>query len=309
MHFLAVLNRDGGTLRTADLARLETDARSALAAAGHSLQVETVGGDGIVAALGRAARDKSADVVLAGGGDGTISAAAAALMDGDKILATLPAGTMNLFARGLGIPLQIDAALEALAGGVVRKVDMASANGIPFVHQFSIGMHAELVERRDAMSYSSRIGKMRASLQAAAQTVWNPPRMRVRIELTGTEIVATTSSIGVTNNLFGDGLLPVQKMPDRGELGIYVTRARRRSDTFRFLLHMAAGRWRSNPQVEIHRSDRARLTLLGSYKRFRCAIDGELHPLERETEIVCHPGALKVLVPAGTDDGRRAAEE
>mgnify|MGYP001165980378 FL=1 len=109
----------------------------------------------------------------------------------------------------------------------------------------------------------------------------------------------------MSNNLFGEGHLPFAEMPDRGELGIYITRAKRRSDMFRFLLHLAAGRWRSNPQVEIHRSDRVTLTLLGSYRRFRCAIDGELHPLERKTEVICHPRALKVLVPAEAARDRR----
>jgi len=297
MHFLAVLNRDGGTLRTTDLELLEQTARAELEKAGHTLGVEIVAGDEIAAALKRAASDESADVVLAGGGDGTVSAAAATLMNSDKALAILPAGTMNLFARGLGIPLQLDAALKAFAHGVVRPVDMASANDRPFVHQFSVGMHADLVEKREAMEYSSRLGKMRASVRAGFETFWNPPRLRVRVELNGAEIITTTSSIGVSNNLFEDGPLPYATMPDRGELGIYITRARRRSDVFRFLLHLAIGRWRSNPQIEIHRSHRVTLTMLGSYRRFRCAIDGELRDLDKVTEIVCLPGVLKVLVP------------
>lgn len=306
MHFLAVLNRDGGTLRTTDLADLEAKARGIFETAGHTLEVAIVSGDEIPEALKKAAHNARADIVIAGGGDGTISAAAAALMKGNKVLAALPAGTMNLFARGLGIPLDLEEALTTFATGVVHEVDMASANDIPFVHQFSIGMHADLVERREALSYSSRLGKMRASLQAALQTIWNPPRMRVRIDLAGSEIVALTSGIGVTNNLFGDGIFYAE-IPDRGELGLYVTRARRRSDVFRLLIHLAFGRWRTNPQVEIHRSERATLTLLRSHRKFRCAIDGELHALQRETEIVCHPKALKVLIPAEAMTSRDSA--
>ena len=102
--------------------------------------------------------------MLAGGGDGTISAAAARLMNSKKALAILPAGTMNLFARGLGIPQTLDAALESFADGEVIAVDMASANGRPFVHQFSIGMHARMVQLRQKMAFGSRLGKMRASV-------------------------------------------------------------------------------------------------------------------------------------------------
>lgn len=298
MHFRAVLNRDGGALRTMDLTTFQATIRRILEGAGHSTEIAVVGGGGVAEALERAARDDSVDVVLVGGGDGTVSAAAAALMDSEKALAILPAGTMNLFARGLGIPLQLQTALEAFAQGTVCAVDIARANGKPFVHQFSIGMHADLIEKREALDYSSRFGKIAASFRAAFETIWNPPRMRVRLELDKAEIVATTSNIGISNNVFDEGHLPFAEMPNRAELGIYITRARRRSDIFSFVLHLAAGRWGSNPQIEIHRSDHVTLTVLSSAGRFRCAVDGELHELEERTEVRCHPGALKVLVPA-----------
>ena len=297
MHFRAVLNRDGGALRTMDLTAFQATIRQILEGAGHSTEIAVVGGGGITEALKRATRDDKVDVVLVGGGDGTVSAAASALMDSEKALAILPAGTMNLFARGLGIPLQFETALEAFAQGTVCAVDIASANGKPFVHQFSIGMHADLIEKRESLDYSSRLGKIAASFRAAFETIWNPPRMRVRLELDGAEIVATTSNIGISNNVFDEGHLPFSEMPNRAELGIYITRARRRSDIFSFVMHLMAGRWGSNPQIEIHRSDHVILTLLSSARRFRCAVDGELQKLERRTEIRCHPGALKVLVP------------
>lgn len=297
MHFLAVLNQNGGTLRTTDLDEFEKTMRRILEDAGHTLEVEVVSGDGLIEALQRAAANEEADAVIAGGGDGTASAAAAALMNTDKALAILPAGTMNLFARGLGIPLQLDEAIKGFATAAVHPVDVASAKGLPFVHQFSIGMHADLVERRENLTYSSRLGKIAASIRAALETLLNPPRIRVRLELNGAELIATASSIGVSNNVFDEGHLPYAEMPNRGELGIYITRARRRGDLFSFLFHLAVGRWRSNPHIEIHRARKVKLTILTSAKRFQCAIDGELHDLEQETEIVCHPRALKVLVP------------
>src|SRR4051812_31452565 len=104
MRFAAVLNRDGGTLRTIDLSAFSDRMRQTLESAGHSIDIDIVAGKEIVAALDKAASRRGVDVVLAGGGDGTISAAAARLMNKKKALAVLPAGTMNLFARGLGIP-------------------------------------------------------------------------------------------------------------------------------------------------------------------------------------------------------------
>lgn len=302
MRFLAILNRDGGTLRTLDIDGFVDRARTALRQSGHSLEAEIVEGTEIVAALRRAAGREDIDVVMAGGGDGTISAAAAELRDTGTMLAVLPAGTMNLFARSLSIPLDLDEAVQAFAAGRAHAVDVASANGRPFVHQFSIGLHPELVARREKTEYRSRLGKMRASIRAALQTLRNPPSLSARIEIGGTEIVARTSSVGVSNNLFGEGHLPYADMPDRGELGIYVARTRRRSDFLRFFLHMARGSWDANPQVEIHSASEAVLTLLSSHRRIRCAMDGELCELERRTVLRIHPGALKVLLPAGAGE-------
>src|SRR5262245_61556034 len=102
MRFTAVLNRHGGTLRTIDVDAFARRMQVALEQHDHRLDVDIVEGDDIETALARAAASH-ADVVIAGGGDGTVSTAAAALMHTKKALAVLPAGTMNLFARGLGI--------------------------------------------------------------------------------------------------------------------------------------------------------------------------------------------------------------
>ena len=297
MRFVAVLNREGGTLRTTDLDKLSTFISETLAKAGHSVDIHVVDGAGLIETLDKAARSR-ADVVLAGGGDGTISAAASRLKDSSKALAVLPAGTMNLFARSLGVPLGLEAAIGSFADGEVKSVDIATANGRPFVHQFSIGMHARMVQLREKMQFGSRLGKIRASARAAWGAVANPPALQVRLTVGEAEMVTRTTGIGVTNNLFGEGHLPYADCPDGGVLGIYVTIAEARGEIARFLLNMLRGRWRENPQVEIHEADRVVMEVTRSRRKARKAvIDGELIDLDRKTEIVIHPGALRVLIP------------
>ena len=297
MHFLAVLNRDGGTLRTTDLDALSARMRAKLEAAGHSLEVEVVAGRHVVDALAKAASSRTADVILAGGGDGTISAAAGCLKDTHKALAVLPAGTMNLFARSLGIPLTLDAAIDAFAAGKITAVDVATANDRPFIHQFSIGMHAKMVRLRERMEFGSRLGKIRASLRATWNTIHNPPTMKVEMRIGEAEVLARTAGIGITNNLFGEGHLPYADHPDGGTLGIYVTVARQRTELIKFLFNMVLGKWRNNDQVEIHQAERVVLNILAPKRRQRCVIDGELQRLDRQTTVVIHPKSLQVLVP------------
>ncbi|MDN2565405.1 diacylglycerol kinase family protein [Aquibium sp. A9E412] len=299
MHFLAVLNRNGGALATMDLDALADHIAAEFAAAGHTVEIRVVSGAEIPAALEAAAGAHQAEAVLAGGGDGTISAFAGRLMDSGKALAILPAGTMNLFARSLGIPLEPYAAVSALAAGRRRRVDIASANGHPFVHQYSLGMHPELIDVRSRMHFETKLGKLRATARAALEIVWRPPRLRLALALDGgARRTVSVAGLAVTNNPYGEGHLPYTDTPDGGVLGVYVTRARRRRDVLRFFLNMALGRWRANDQVEMHEAKAVHVAVLSPRRRFKCAIDGELKPLDGETHVKIHAGALEVVVPA-----------
>lgn len=298
MRFRAILNKEGGTLRTANIELLKERIGEAFAAAGRDVEFEIVAGKGLTAALDKAVEDEDVEGVLIGGGDGSVSCAAGKLTNSVKALAVLPAGTMNLFARSLKIPLDLDQAIEALAEAPVTDVDIATANGRPFVHQYSIGMHAKLVALRDKKAFASRIGKIRASAVAAFDTILNPPRFRLELTLPGgTEIEARTSSIAVTNNLYGEGHIPYTDTPDGGTLGIYIAKARSRRDMAAFLTALAMGRWKTNQQVEVHQSHEVGLRIKSAYRRHKCVIDGELSPLEQRILFKIHPGALKVLRP------------
>lgn len=301
MNILTVLNRDGGTLRTTDIEELSTHIREAFGDAGHSVDIEVVAGKDIIETL-EAAANADADVVMVGGGDGTISAAASLLHGTDKALAVLPAGTMNLFARSLGIPLNLEEAIEAFASGRIETVDVASANGKIFVHQFSIGMHPRLIQLRDRMKFGSRLGKIRASMQAAFITLRNPPRIHADLKMSHTSVSVVASSIGVSNNLFGEGHLPYADMPDQGHLGVYIARAPKMRNIILFALHMMVGRWRDNPEVEVHKSDVVEISIRPGPHRLRCSMDGELCELEARTELQILPGALKVLLPPQTEN-------
>ena len=297
MRFQVILNRDGGTLRSRDPDRFAQETRARLEGFGHTVSVAVVPGDGVGEALAAAAAG-DCEVVMVGGGDGTVSAAAGRLAGSDKALAVLPAGTMNLFARSLGIPLELEAAVAAFGNGRVRAVDVASADGRIFVHQFSVGLHAKLIRLREKHAFRSRPGKIWASVRAGFSALFRPPRLKAALTVDGEETKVTTAGIGITNNLFGEGHLPYSDRPDGGVLGVYVTRARRRRDLARLLLAMLRGRWRRNDQIDIRPAKEVTLRLMGRHRRFGCAIDGELCDPGEVIRLRIHPGALKVLAPA-----------
>ncbi len=108
--------------------------------------IERPEGPGGIARAVEAARAQGHDVVLAGG-DGTVNAALGALRKADRPFGLLPMGTANDLARTLGIPTDLEAAADIIAAGHVRRIDMSTVNGHPFVNVASIGLAVEVALR------------------------------------------------------------------------------------------------------------------------------------------------------------------
>ncbi|KRA50487.1 diacylglycerol/lipid kinase family protein [Devosia sp. Root635] len=298
MHIIAVLNRDGGTLRTMDLAAFSAGAVETFARHGHELECRVVAGGDVEAALRKAATSKGVDAVMAGGGDGTISAAAGIAYETGTPLAVLPAGTMNLFARALKVPLVLDEALEAIAAGQVGAVDIATANGRPFVHQFGVGIHARLVRIREGMTYGSRTGKMLASLRAIAAAAVNPPQFEAEFHTRKGVDKRRVSGIAVSNNPLGEGQIHAVRL-DGGVLGVYVAAAVSTSELLKLSADVFLGTWRASPMVSEKEAAEVTLHFPKRKRGAHAVIDGELIKLDRSVTLKVHPTALKVILPGG----------
>ncbi|MBB3083596.1 bifunctional phosphatase PAP2/diacylglycerol kinase family protein [Geodermatophilus sabuli] len=123
---------------------------------------------GIGDLLEEAARSGRARALGVAGGDGSVAAAAAAAVEHGLALAVLPAGTLNHFARDVGVHT-LEHAAEAVVAGQAVDVDVAEVNGTPFLNTASIGSYPEMVRRRDALA--GRLGRWAAMTVAAATTL------------------------------------------------------------------------------------------------------------------------------------------
>ena len=297
MHIVAVLNRDGGTLRTIDLDELCAQAKAAFERHGHTIECRIVQGDAVEAELGKVARSAGVDAMLAGGGDGTISAAAGIAYETGMPLAVLPAGTMNLFARALKVPNDLELALDALAAGELGAVDVATANGRLFVHQFGVGIHARLVRIREGMVYRSRIGKLLASLRALVAVMFRPPVFDAELHTPQGIVKRRVSGIAVSNNRVGDGHIPYAERLDAGVLGVYVAAPMSTPEMMALMGGILLGTWRSSAMVWESEVVAVRLQFPKRKRGARAVIDGELVALEASVELISHPGALRVIMP------------
>jgi diacylglycerol kinase family enzyme len=296
MNLYAVFNRDGGTFRTTDMDAYCAHALRAFEGPGHEIECHVVSGDKVVETMEKAAALNGVDGLIAGGGDGTISAASSIAWKSGIALGIVPAGTMNLFARSLKIPLDIWDAIDVLSHSDVRNVDIASANGRSFVHQFSAGLHARMVRYRNSMSYASRLGKIRASARAAIGVMLNPPEFEVEFNAEGKTGVRRVSAISVSNNEFGSDALMYADDVTRGHLGFYIADPLTPAGVAKLTLDILRGRLKDNEAVTAMTVTELELHFPRHRKDVRCVIDGELLPMDRDILLKIHAGELKVLV-------------
>jgi diacylglycerol kinase family enzyme len=297
MRIQAIFNRDGGTFRTTDMDAFARHAEKVFGQAGHHLDCDIVESADIEMALKRCADRTDLDAMLAGGGDGTVSAAAGFAWQSGIPLGIVPAGTMNLFARSLKIPLDIWQALDALADGELADADIGTADDRAFVHQFSAGLHARMVRMRNAMTYRSRIGKMAANTRAAMGVIFDPPVFEVEFEVDGRREQRRVSAINVSNNRFGaNGLLYADDLTG-GHLGFYTTQPLKPAGVARLAVDILRGKFRDNADVTEMTGTAVDLHFPRVDRPINCVIDGELLPMDRDVSIRLHPGELKVMVP------------
>ena len=119
-------------------------------------------------------------VVIVAGGDGTLNEVVRGLAGSDTVLGILPAGTMNVFAREMGIPFaSLERAFEVIENGFTREVDLFEANGIPFVQMAGVGFDAMVIEETTWES-KKMLGPL-AYLLAAVRVLGEKPQMRVTL--------------------------------------------------------------------------------------------------------------------------------
>jgi len=252
------------------------------------------------AAKGFAARrspeGRSDEILVAGGGDGTISAAAGALAGTGMPLGILPLGTLNHFAKDLGLPLDLDGATGVIAAGQIRQVDLAELNGRVFVNNSSVGLYPFMVARRTAEQRRHGIGKWLATVPAMVQTLGEASWHHLEITAPGEHEVVRTPCVFVGNNPYELGLKAFgsRRRLDGGELDVHVIRQQSRTGVLLLPIKIALGICDRERDVHVFRSATLEIT---SRKRrsLGVSLDGEVMRVATPLRYRSRPGALRVF--------------
>jgi diacylglycerol kinase family enzyme len=230
--------------------------------------------------------------VIAAGGDGTLRAVAQSLAGTEAVMGVLPAGTLNHFARDMEIPLDLNAAVEVAIAGVPVCVDVGEVNGHVFLNNSVIGLYPFYRQQR-AAAHGSMVAAM-------FRTLWRYPYLTIKLKVDETELTRRTPFVMIANNEHAmEGFKPWER--DRiteGGLWIYILRDRRRWGILRMLARIATGGRLAGEEFEVFRA--AAVSIEAGSRRVRVAIDGEVVQLDAPLQYRSRPGALKVLVPAGS---------
>jgi diacylglycerol kinase family enzyme len=295
MRIIAVLNEKSGTAATD--AVTESSLREAFTAAGFEADIQLRAPDQIDAALKRAITARP-DALFIGGGDGTVSATARLLHGSDLPLGVLPLGTLNHFAKDLGLPTDWKETIAALARPKIRSVDLAEVNGHIFVNNCSIGAYADAVRHREALRQQRNHGKWFAMTLASLRVFHRLKRIRFRASFDQHEIALRSPFIFVGNNRYDGNLLSksLRERLDEGRLWIYVTRAYRHFTILRMMWQALRHELAAASALESHSTTEATVHL--DAPKITAAADGEILELKPPLHFRIHPGALRVLVPA-----------
>ncbi|WP_146192473.1 diacylglycerol kinase family protein [Cellulomonas sp. WB94] len=235
-----------------------------------------------------------ADLVIACGGDGTVRACAAALAGGDVPLGLLPAGTGNLLARNLGIPTDLESAAEVIGAAHLRRIDVPSLDGEPFVVMGGAGFDAQLFERTSDQ-LKSRIGWAAYAL-AGARAMRDVERMRITLELDGRSEVVSGIGVVVGNvgTLTGGIILMPDAVPDDGMLDVAILTPRRWYQWIGLGVNVVIGR---RPQPWQLQRRRAAEIVVRWPVQVPVEIDGDLRDPAEVLTFTMSARALDVCVP------------
>lgn len=296
MNAIVVYNdKAGGTVRSAP--KPDADAlRAAFADAGIDADLRGASGDAIEKTLRTAAAEKP-EFMYVGGGDGTISTAAGVLAGGNTVLGVLPLGTLNHFARDLGIPLAWPEAIRALAAGSVHAVDLAEVNGRVFINNCSIGSYADAVRRRDALRRQKGHGKWLAMFLASWAVFLDLRRLRLQITSPETSRSLRTPFVLIANNRYSGRVLNSSLRPriDEGRLWLYTTRAHRHGAFLRLAWQTLVRRIDAADALEM--ISLTEVTISTTHATLPVAADGEVLSVQPPLAFKIRPAALRVLVP------------
>ena len=263
---------------------------------GWQIEVCETTGRGDAGRLAAEAATTGLTAVLVAGGDGTLNEAIQGLVGARTAVGALPLGTVNVWARELGLSLDPARAARQLAEGQVRRVDLGRANGRYFLLMAGLGLDAEAVVRAEGVP-KRRLGPLALALAGTAVVLrTRGAELVVRADGRSRRLRAAMVTVGNTRRWAGTFQIADRATAADGQLDAYFFAGRGLLGKLRHVVLVIIGRHHDDPEVAYVR---ARALRIAARPPLPLQVDGELHGTT-PVAIDVVPRALRVLVGPGT---------
>ncbi len=254
-----------------------------------------------IAAKTAHAISQQVDVIVAGGGDGTVSTIAAALAGGSIALGVLPLGTLNHFAKDLGIPMALDEAVRQIAAGRRLRVDVGEVNGRIFINNSSLGLYPDIVHDRNRQQRRFGRGKWLALFWASVAALRRYPFLSVGLSVQGKERLRRTPFVFIGNNDYVmEGFALGKRMSlTEGRLSLYVAQRPGRLRLLQLALRALAGQLKQARDFDALPA--TEIVVNSRHHHLRVATDGEVAVMTPPLRYRIRPASLTVLGAAPSD--------
>ncbi|MGI8545481.1 MAG: diacylglycerol/lipid kinase family protein, partial [Aridibacter sp.] len=237
------------------------------------------------------------EIIVAGGGDGTINAVVSKIIGSEKTLGVLPLGTLNHFSKDLKIPQGLPEAVRVIAEKNTKKIDVGEVNGRIFVNNSNIGFYSNMVKDREDQQESFGRGKWSAAFWALLKILQKHPFLSVKLINKSGKRTVRTPFVFIGNNkyemdFFNNGS---RKRLDSGKLGVYFLHKSGRKGLLALFLRTLFGRLRQAKDFEEIGVEE--ITIKTHKDQILVALDGEVETLKTPLCYKIHPLALNVIVP------------
>ncbi|MGZ8218692.1 diacylglycerol/lipid kinase family protein [Methylomagnum sp.] len=267
------------------------------AARGITAHIEIAANGEEITRLVRQALAERAGPIVAGGGDGTVNAVASLLADTGRVLGVLPLGTLNHFAKDLGLPQTLEDAAQVLIDGTVIPIDVGEVNGQVFINNSSLGLYPALVHKRERLQERLSYRKWPAFAWASLSALRRYPFVEARIRVDGEVLTRRSPFIFIGNNEYCvEGFdIGARARLDVGWLWLYTVHDAGRWGLIKFAINAVFRRLLQ--QRDFDRLSAKEIVIASRHQIIRVATDGEVQLMRSPLRYRIRPGALRVLVP------------
>jgi diacylglycerol kinase family enzyme len=267
----------------------------------------------------KAASSDHYEILVAAGGDGTVNAVASALARASdnngsntntKTLGVLPLGTINHFAKTLGLPMDLAQAVQCLEEPETSLLDVGDVNGRLFVNNSTLGVYPRIIRFREHLRLNRHLHKWTAFAYAAARMVPGHEPQKLRLTIDGARPISASTPfvfIGRSDGKLGALDLIRGEKPGDGQLSVVLVHARRGLSLLQLASRALRGKLSEADGVEIFRA--ADILIEGEQRRLHVAMDGEVVKLRTPLHYRVRRRAIRVAGPKRAPEVAPAPEQ